>query len=100
MLGQHRDKLLGQGISLVEIVVSETDLFYQLVLLLVELGLLAHIQPGGSCWRQTRFDAGFGSGIDRPTYLGAVAIQAQGRRGSSCLMVLTHTGNEEAKQSS
>jgi|GraSoiStandDraft_11_1057310.scaffolds.fasta_scaffold5151716_1 hypothetical protein len=40
MLGQYGDKLLGQGISLVEIVVSETDLFYQLLLLLVELVLL------------------------------------------------------------
>ncbi len=83
MLGQHGDKLLGQSISSIQIVVSGTDLFHKLLLLLVELVLLAHIQPGGSCRRQATFDAGFGSRNDRAIYLGAIGVQAQGSCGSS-----------------
>ena len=47
MLGQHADKLLGQGISTVEIAVSRTDLLHLLLLFLVKLGLLTDVQKGG-----------------------------------------------------
>ena len=47
MLGQHRDKRLGQGISHVEIAVNRTDLLHLLPLLLVKLGRLPDVQKGG-----------------------------------------------------
>ena len=47
MLGQHGDKLLGQGISTVELAVSRTDLLHLLLLLPVKLGRLTDVQKGG-----------------------------------------------------
>ena len=98
MLGQHRDECLGQLISDVEIIMSRADLCDLLALLLVQLDSLAHIKPGGSCWGQAAFDAEFGGRIDGSTNFGTIGRKFELRRGSCCLMVLAHTGNEETKQ--
>src|SRR2546422_11378140 len=98
MFGQHRDECLGQIISDVEITVSRADLRDLLALLLVKLDSLTHIEPGGSCWGQTAFDAGCGSRIDGSTDFGTIGRKFELRRGSCCPMVLAHARNEEPKQ--
>ena len=58
LLGQHRDKCLGELVGDIEIMVSRSELFDRLALLLVEFGRLADTEPGGSSCGHATFGRG------------------------------------------